>query len=183
MFFSSEKYDKAFEEIAEFLGCNSWDVYDAFCANPEPLANTPDAIKEAKETNQELLRAAKALEKAAKIWADLPASTRRLLNGQGAVTLAQLEQTVFSMREVAENWNVPFLGDGRGGRNYAALFVAYNVFQLFEDLELPIKFGHNDGKPSTRYGQAVELSLRVLEIDADWRSVTREAYALTENKY
>ncbi|KEJ91060.1 hypothetical protein [Sulfitobacter donghicola] len=181
MFFNYEKYEEAFEEIAEFLDCNLLDVYDAFCANPEPLAHTPVAIKEVKEANKELLRAANSLEKAAKIWAGLPPSTRRHLNGQGAVTVAQIERSVFLMRDIAKDRKAQLLGDGRGGRNYAALYVAYNVFQLFEDLGLPIRFGHNDGKPSTQYGQAVELSLRVLEIDADWRSVTREAYALTEN--
>ena len=183
MFFSSDKYDEAFEEIADLLGCTSDQVYDAFCANPEPLANTPEAIRESKKTQKELLRTVRSLEKAAKIWSSLPPSTRRLLNGQGAVTVAQLERTVFLMREAAENWQLQILGDGRGGRNYAALYVAYNVFQLFEDLELTISFGHNDGKPSTQYGQAVELSLRVLGIEADWRSVTREAYALNEIKY
>jgi hypothetical protein len=182
MFFDP-KYDKAFEEIAQFLDCNSLDVIDAFCSNPEPLANTPDAIRTGKETQKELTRTANSLEKAAKIWADLPPATRRLLNGQGAVTVAQVERTVILMREAAENGHLPDLGDGRGGRNYAALFVAYNVFQLFENLKLKISFGHNEGKPTTKYGQAVELSLKALGIDADWRSVTREAYALTEIKY
>ena len=171
-----EKSHEAFQAIANHLGCSEIDVEEAFHSNPDPMSATPEAQQGQRSAKQELDRLQSSLKKSAEILAALPPLYRRQLVSIGAVTGSQLEQSADKVGGLAES---SLLLDGRGGKNWAATIVAYNLVELFENIGKEVTFGHINGEPNTEYGRAVAFALGAFEIGTDWRAVAREAFRNT----
>lgn len=131
---------------------------------------------------ERLQKASNYIVKAAGQLDKLSLGVRSSLLSGGGLTVAQLE----AYQDLISNWANYLHGeilDTRGGKNWDALIVAFNIAELFLNIKRKVTFGHVDGAPTTDFGRAVEFSLAEFGIEANWRSPAQKAAsALTENK-
>lgn len=167
-----------YRQIAKQLGCNEFQVSDAFAGLGVPEWTTPQHLSLLKVSATVLNDAARHAENLNRALCKLSETDLDDLIIAGCVTRFQIEHLRKTLHDDATRilrWADEY--NRAGGRNPAAYIVAEGMRRLFRRLRKKITYGlGNDGAPSTEFGRAVKLAIGEFGIRADWRGPASKAF-------
>lgn len=176
-----EPFDHRFSALAGHLGCSEECAANAFYGLEFPEYIKPSHMELVRKRIKQLNLASSKADSLVAVLRNLPTDAWQDLQQRGAITLQQLEFFADALRDDHAFLNKWYSGqDRRGGKIIAAYVVAEGVRRAFRRSRTPIKFGENDGYPSTLFGRAVEDTIAAFGIRSGWKGPARDAWQKQE---
>ena len=170
--------------LAEYLGVTWEDVVNAtMAAGPTATFGLPERRKMVVERAKNMGAALKACQKLIHHVSNFSQPEVFTMNGghvgmyHQVIGLEELiELNDYLEWQLAQHNRWLEITPSKGGKNHEAHGLAEVVRQLFRHSGREITWGHNEGRPSTEFGRAVEFALSAYGCDAAWEAPTKAAW-------